>query len=463
MKFWRTFNQYLLWIILFVLPWQTRYLIKPVYFEDSFIEYASTSVYLTDLLIIALLIIWLPLLIRKKKFNFGPKFLFWSLAVFITWIWISIIWASNINADCWLSIWTATKFTLFSFFYLYLINNVKNLKELILPIGWGVIFQSTLALCQYFSNSSLGMKWIGESVLDPEVSGIPVVIIESIRRLRAHGSLPHANILGGFLAIALIILSAGFYSLKKYWRHYFVLAACILGGWGLLLSFSRSAWLIYLLAVLLLGIWMWLRRPKRFKAAIFYNLLMALAIAILAISQYKAVIPRFDFNQPLEQISVTSRLQQWDDFKRIYPKYPILGIGIGQYIPYLQELNKENQGWHYRNNLRGWVYNPDNKVSTYEPIHNIFLLILAELGIIGLIIFMLIIISALCLVINVVRYKPLLGGTIFLAWSAILLLGLTDHYVWTLQQGRLLWFVALALTVIVNLRLGYNKKVDKVT
>lgn len=462
MKLWKILNQYLLWLTLFVLPWQTRYLIKPVYFEDSFVEYASTSVYLTDLLIITLLIIWLPLLIWERKFKIGPKFLFWSLAVFITWMWVSVTWASSINADCWLSVWTAAKFTLFSFFYLYLINNVKNLRDLALPIGWGVAFQGVLALGQYFSNSSLGLKWIGESVLDPKISGIPVVIVEGIRQLRAHGSLPHANILGGFLAVALIILSAGFYSLKKYWWHYFILGACILGGWGLLLSFSRSAWLVYLLAVLLLGIWIWFRRPKRFKAAIFYNLLIALAIAVLAIGQYKAVIPRFDFNQPLEQISVTSRLQQWSDFKTTYSKYPILGIGIGQYIPYLQELNKENQGWHYRSDLMGWVYNSDNETGMYEPVHNIFLLILIELGIVGLIIFISIIVSALCLVANTVRYRPLLGGTILLAWSSILLLGMIDHYIWTLQQGRLLWFVVLALIVIVSLRSGYNKKVNKV-
>lgn len=459
MKFWEKISRYLLWLTLFILPWQTRYIVAPVYRQGNFIEYASLSIYLTDLLIVILLVSWLPLLIKQRKFKWGPLFLSWPLAVFITLMWLSLLWTGQSGVNIAVSAWAAAHFTLFFLFYLYLINNVKTIRDIILPLGWGIALQGVVALTQYFTNHSLGLKLLGESILDPLQSGIPLVFVEGERQLRAHGSLPHANVLGGYLAVGLVMISSWLYAVRRRLVHYLVWGVFVIGSCGLIVSLSRGAWLAFGLSILLLSVWAAIRRPKKFRAALMPGLIIMMVVAALIISQYQAVASRFDLSQPIEQGSIISRLQQFNEFKDVYLKYPIMGVGLGQYIPYLERLDETTLGWHYREDLGGWVYNPGREGGGYEPVHNMFLLILAELGAIGLFIFMLIVVGAIYLICKLIRDRvALVGVTALLALISILILGMVDHYIWTLQQGRLLFFVVLALISVLYMHSGYNKR-----
>jgi O-antigen ligase len=86
----------------------------------------------------------------------------------------------------------------------------------------------------------------------------------------------------------------------------------------------------------------------------------------------------------------------------------------------------------------------------YQPVHNVFLLIWSELGIIGLVLFILF----LWKVFRANNTVPRLpadeaGGTpVFKA----ILLGLTiimffDHYFWDIQQGQIILWMILGLVV----------------
>lgn len=443
-----------------MLPWQTRDVLSPVYYQGHFVEYASLSVYLTDLLIIVLLLSWLPILITKRKFILGPRLLFWLLCLFVGWIWMSVLWASRLELVSSISIIVAIRFTLFFLFYLYLISNVKTIRTILWPLGWGIALQGGLALTQYFVNHSLGLKLLGESVLDPEASGVPVIIVEGVRRLRAHGTLPHANVLGGYLVIGLILMSSWLYAVRRSWKHYLMWLLFIIGTLGLVVSFSRSAWLVLVISMILLTIWTVYVRPKKFKASILPGAIILVVVVGMIISQYSTITSRFDINQYVEQRSINSRIERINEFQGVYSECPLLGIGIGQYVPYLQQINESGLGWSYRKDLNGWAYNPG--YDFYEPVHNIFLLVLAELGIIGLIIFIFILLTALYFVLKVVRKRfALIALTILLALISLAFLGMIDHYFWTLQQGRLLLFLVLSLVSIVYLKSipkRYNKK-----
>ena len=94
----------------------------------------------------------------------------------------------------------------------------------------------------------------------------------------------------------------------------------------------------------------------------------------------------------------------------------------------------------------------------HQPAHNIYLLVAAESGVLALIAF-------LVLVYNIVRptasrfrqamagkhsegeikKDPMLSGTLLILVFGILLLGLLDHYPWTIQQGSLLFWTMLGL------------------
>ena len=456
MNFWQKISKNILWLTIFVLPWQTRDVLVPVYYQEYFIEYASLSIYLTDLLIVILLLSWIPILITKRSFIVGPRILFCLLCLFTGWIWTSVLWVGQFDLVVSISIVAAIRFTLFLLFYLYLINNVKTIRTILWPLGWGMALQGGLALAQYFTNHSLGLRLLNESVLDPEALGVPVVIVEGVRQLRAHGTLPHANVLGGYLAIGLILISSWLYAIKRNWKHYCIWLLFIVGVLGLIVSFSRSAWLVFTLSMVVLTIWTVYVRPRKFKASILPGVIIFIAVLSMIVSQYSAIVSRFDVSQYVEQRSVNSRIEQINEFQGVYSEQPLLGVGIGQYVPYLQQINESGLGWSYRKDLSGWVYNPGHDF--YEPAHNIFLLVLAELGIIGLTILILVLLTVLYLVLKVIRKRfALFALTILLALLSLASLGMVDHYLWTLQQGRLLLFLVLSLVSIVYLKSNTQK------
>ena len=100
------------------------------------------------------------------------------------------------------------------------------------------------------------------------------------------------------------------------------------------------------------------------------------------------------------------------------------GVGIGNYSLHLRE-----KFWGIRDNL-------------YQPVHNIFLLYMAELGSVGGIVF--ITISAMLTFLGIKKVmkskKPELLA-ILTAFIFILISGMFDHFYLTLQQGSLMFWI----------------------
>jgi O-antigen ligase len=85
----------------------------------------------------------------------------------------------------------------------------------------------------------------------------------------------------------------------------------------------------------------------------------------------------------------------------------------------------------------------------WQPIHNIYLLALVELGIFGLIAFLLFIGSLLFEKIKDFKnwnFETIISLAIFLA---LLFLGLFDHYLWDLEPGRLMFWLAIGIMLKV--------------
>jgi O-antigen ligase len=107
---------------------------------------------------------------------------------------------------------------------------------------------------------------------------------------------------------------------------------------------------------------------------------------------------------------------------------PILGIGYKNFVLEMDNYTKEPLKSHQ-----------------HQPVHNIYLLIAAEMGIIGLVVFLLFIFSTL----RSAWKNPLTPFSItFLSiFIGFLFIGLFDHYLWTIQQGQLMFFVVSGLLI----------------
>lgn len=114
----------------------------------------------------------------------------------------------------------------------------------------------------------------------------------------------------------------------------------------------------------------------------------------------------------------------------MFKSSPILGIGLGNFTPRLPQF---------------FIV---QKLFFWQPVHNIFLLLLAETGVIGV----------WCMVYGVWYVLKKLWWeekwSLALALTAIIATGLLDHYWLTLQQTQLLF------CLIIGLSLRYDGKDD---
>ncbi|MFZ2975502.1 MAG: O-antigen ligase family protein [Candidatus Moraniibacteriota bacterium] len=67
------------------------------------------------------------------------------------------------------------------------------------------LFQAIVGIIQFFLQKSIGLFWLRESLISPDILGVAKVILNGEKYIRAYGLMPHPNILGGFLLFSIII------------------------------------------------------------------------------------------------------------------------------------------------------------------------------------------------------------------------------------------------------------------
>ena len=90
----------------------------------------------------------------------------------------------------------------------------------------------------------------------------------------------------------------------------------------------------------------------------------------------------------------------------------------------------------------------------YQPVHNLYLLIATETGILGLVLFL----GFIFLLVWKTRRPNIrvdadirCPRTFYVILFFILLLGFFDHYFWTLQQGMLIVWIIFGITAGISL------------
>jgi hypothetical protein len=98
-------------------------------------------------------------------------------------------------------------------------------------------------------------------------------------------------------------------------------------------------------------------------------------------------------------------------------------------------------------NFTTWLAGYDRTLPKfqYQPAHNVFLLVYSELGVLGFLLWSVWLVSVGYSLWRWKTDQPLLRVALMAIFGALLFIALFDHFFWTLQQGRILWWVSLAL------------------
>jgi hypothetical protein len=248
------------------------------------------------------------------------------------------------------------------FVYLFLVNHPRWQRGWLWRVLAAVLLvQGTVAVAQFLLQRELGLTGLGEPTLDLLVVGTSVAQRDGENWLRAYGLNSHPNQLGLLLMTLCLLLWPNRRRAVGGWRWLFWpgLAA---GVAGLLVSLSRSAWVGLLIGGLVYGVHHRQAAPRFRRELALPLALLAAGVLLFAVAYGDVIAGRLlALDSPLESRSLWERQRDMGLAWQLLWERPFLGTGLGQYLPMAAKLDPEA-----------------------ALVHNVPLLIGAELGLAGL-------------------------------------------------------------------------------
>jgi O-antigen ligase len=259
--------------------------------------------------------------------------------------------------------------------------------------------------------------------------------MNGIRFLRAYGLTDHPNILGGFLAVGMLILLGAFViglsnKHKSNWT-WLVALAFIPAAIALLLTFSRSGWAAFALGSLLIfSVEVWRRNLKAVRLGLLLGIVSTLVALPIILRNRDYLSARFNSansfsNNRVERGSIIERIYLYHSADLIFKNNYLNGVGLGGAVVALKEVYPE---FYVR----------------YQPPHVTTLVAAMETGVFGAILYVSLIVIPFYDSIS--RWKDYVHNPVLIislaCILALMVIGLFDHYLWTLTSGRFFqWLV----------------------
>jgi O-antigen ligase len=279
--------------------------------------------------------------------------------------------------------------------YLYAIN---ERPRLLVPLAAVLIIQGAVAAGQFVAQRDLGLVPLGELPLHPAHAGNSVLWARGQPWLRAYGLTIHPNLLGAMMTALLLLLLPALSKARGAGRV-ILLVAVVAGGVGLLLSFSRGAWLGFVAGLVTWGLLAWLVPPcdapsevrrtfwrgggkKKVRRTsesathrwVGWLVVAALAAGLLYVARDMVFSRLFALDTPTEATSISERLRDAGLALAVFQERPLLGAGLGEYVAVAQRLDTDA-----------------------ARVHNAGLLVAAELGLPGLLLWLWLMVAPLWL------------------------------------------------------------------
>lgn len=426
MKILEKIIEYGLYLFVFLLPWQTRLILREGNL-NGYWEYGTFSIYATEIflwLIFILAIAWWiarELKIKNEKLKITIKssklvYLLIYLFIFLLYTLVSVLWADSKSLAIYSWHWLAEGIGIF----LVLRVMKVDVAKLVWAFMLSALIQAGLSLWQFLTQSTFASKWLGMALHDPAVSGTFVVEIALRRWLRAYGAFPHPNVLAGFLATAMFLIIWLYQKTAESLKKILLPVIFAILSLGLFATFSKSVIATFVLVIILWWVIIFIRQQsKEIKIDLLkFTLIFLVIAAVFSAIFWEPVQTRIYGAERLEVKSTTERLNYFGEAWQLIKNHPLTGVGLGNYtLAIHNDINPDLESWNY------------------QPVHNIYLLILAELGIIGFILW-------LVLIFLLIKKIPI---TNYQLPITILVVGLFDHYLWTLYFGIILFWLVLGV------------------
>ncbi len=327
---------------------------------------AGFIISLFDITLAILYVLWISELVRnKRKINFFPSI---SLPFFFL---IGIATLSMANASSpRLSLFEIVQVLKMYLGFLYIVNNIKNRKEIQFVIAFlllGLFLESVLGLAQYKFDRPFVPSILG----GPEKLGY-IRLGEPLSRIS--GTWASYNDFAWYITFMLpISMSLLFSRIKGIYKSMCGLAL-VAGIGALICTLSRAGWYSFVVAALIVLLLSFSKTKGKTGLRNFSTSIVAILIIISIIvtvnPQFLNIVNRRVFSD--DYGAARSRIPLMQVASNIIKANPLLGVGINNYTEVMEDYDTTDIGV--------------TSLTTYQ-VHNIFLQIAADMGIIALVIF----------------------------------------------------------------------------
>ncbi len=404
-----------LWkLFLFSFPFSIHFVLyeKASYRFGNFSPWVTGFLFLPEILLFAIFVLWSLKKIRDKeltKFKW-PSNGEWLLKLFA----INVGLVTLVAGDPVLFLFWAIRIVEAVMVYHLVRGKIIPHQELIKWLLYGAVFQIILAYAQTRLNHSVGLHFLGEPVIGPDIPNVAKEdLTDGTKLIRAYGTFLHPNILGAYL-MTVLFLSLAY--LKKSALPFWIILLSI----GVYLTGSLAAELTLILTAVILLMLGVIKVAKQ-KKVLSLGLLLALVFANAWIYGNSAQLA---WNYPSVQERLSQNVVSLNMFLSKF-----WGVGVGNFTLEMEAFSEAK--------LLPWEF---------QPVHNAYLLILNETGIQGLIILILMMAYLLHGYWKDGLSYFLKDKARILPLFALMIIASFDHLLWTSWIGPILIGIVVAET-----------------
>lgn len=414
-------SQFFLTLFLLSFSFQIRTIIytPSLYLTGNFDNFTTGFVFASELFLLVAFIAYGLSFYRKEQqwsLHFGDPKITGALLLFLTVVLATIF----VAQDQFLHLLLSFRFLELFLFYIMMVNEVLPAKKVFFFFFLSMAFQALTAFYQYLVQGSLGLHFLGEPIATVQTLGVAKMDVAGMKILRAFGTFSHANVLGGALCIALILC---FQRLSK--QMWIYLPLILLLGTGFLFSFSRSAFF-----GLVIGFLVYISidaHKTTLRAIVLFVSLLFLLMVLFGVEHI--FFQRFLFEDSSALQERTAYLSASFQMLKAHP----FGVGLGGFTLLMQYFSVDK--------FMPWIF---------QPVHNVFMMVANETGILGGVVFLGIFIVLFLSLIDAKKRvrsesERQYGAVLIALLFAIMTISLFDHYFFTLYSGQVLLFFYVAL------------------
>jgi putative inorganic carbon (HCO3(-)) transporter len=313
-----------------------------------------------DILLILLYLSWAFEIFTANSYHI--KFyrqIFTPLLILLVISILSLINASEVNLGLF-QILQLLKVYLLFFFIFNFVNSKQRYKTVLLALFFALIIELCIGSIQYYINEYIDLGIFS----DARPTRFRQLGADSF--VGVTGTTSTVHIFSSYLVMLLPIFFSAYIAEDRSSRKIIYLPVLIGGVILLIFTFSRSGWIGFVVMALCYLFLAGLFSENRFKTILMSSLLAVIIVVLISIF-WEPIFLRITGD---DHGAAFSRIPMMIIALEIIKSNPIIGIGINNYIHVAP------------------FYDPTGLTYTYlQPVHNVFLQLTAEVGIIGLLAF----------------------------------------------------------------------------